>query len=41
MFTSWVDQTIIEDGFADLDDVNSPEPKHVDSGVESFVYGET
>ncbi|GAA5949342.1 hypothetical protein JCM21900_005615 [Sporobolomyces salmonicolor] len=41
MFTSWVDQTIIEDGFADVDDVNSPEPKHLDSGVESFVYGET
>ncbi|GAA6003363.1 hypothetical protein JCM10207_000294 [Rhodosporidiobolus poonsookiae] len=41
MFTSWVDATITEGGFTHIHDVNSANPKHDDSGVESFVYGET
>ncbi|BGP18873.1 hypothetical protein JCM10213v2_006953 [Rhodosporidiobolus nylandii] len=41
MFTSWVEATINEGGFAHIDDVNSHASKQDDSGVESFVYGET
>lgn len=41
MFTSWVSATIVEGGFAHVVDVNETELKHDDSGVESFVYGET
>ncbi|BGP42312.1 hypothetical protein JCM10449v2_006317 [Rhodotorula kratochvilovae] len=41
MFTSWVEATVNEGGFAHIDDVNSPNPVQDDSGVESFVYGET
>lgn len=41
MFTSWVAATIVKKGFAHVNDVNSPKPRHDDSGVESFVYSET
>ncbi|ORY90819.1 glycoside hydrolase [Leucosporidium creatinivorum] len=41
MFTNWVAATIIEGGFAHVLDVNRSQLEHDDSGVESFVYGET
>ncbi|GAA5872627.1 hypothetical protein JCM8547_003713 [Rhodosporidiobolus lusitaniae] len=43
MFTSWVSATISSGGFSHIKDVNAPGGRAVwdDSGVESFVYGET
>ncbi|GAA5888189.1 hypothetical protein JCM6882_000314 [Rhodosporidiobolus microsporus] len=40
-FTSWVETTINEGGFSHINDVNSDAPRQDDSGIESFVYGET
>lgn len=41
MFTNWVAATIVDGGFAHVLDVNRSQLEHDDSGVESFVYGET
>ncbi|KAK4048047.1 hypothetical protein OIO90_005948 [Microbotryomycetes sp. JL221] len=41
MFVNWIKATIVENGLANVDEINSERPKHEDSGVESFVFGET
>ncbi|KAM0792930.1 hypothetical protein ACM66B_002689 [Microbotryomycetes sp. NB124-2] len=41
MFTNWIKSTIVEHGLANLDQINSAEPVKEDTGIESFVFGET